>query len=106
MISNPDWTSPKEKPYMHLISFECLGKQVDVVKIFNSGEIDCDACFEIQKQILRVEIEDPEFLEFAIDNFSELIGLLFKKYLTSLCPLPAPDIGIPNFPFKSSCPIK
>ncbi len=34
-----------------------------------------DTCFKMQK-ILRDEINDPEFLEFAIDNFLELFGYI------------------------------
>jgi len=45
---------------------ECQGK-------FNKGEIDADTCFKIEKQILTDEIDDPEFLGFAIENFSEMM---------------------------------
>ena len=34
-------------------------------------EIDCDTCLKMQ-EILSDEIEDTEFLEFAIENFSEM----------------------------------
>ncbi len=30
-----------------------------------------DASFKMEKQILSDEIDDPEFLNFAIENFSE-----------------------------------
>ena len=38
-------------------------------------EIDCDTCL-IMQEILRDEIEDEEFLEFAIDNFCELLSYI------------------------------
>ena len=31
-------------------------------------EMDCDTCYKIQEK-LRDEIDDPEFLEFTIENF-------------------------------------
>ena len=36
-------------------------------------EMDCDNCPKMQK-ILSDEIDDPKFLEFAIENFSEMMG--------------------------------
>ncbi len=35
----------------------------------------CDNCFKMQK-ILRGEFDDPEFLEFAIENYSEMFGYI------------------------------
>jgi hypothetical protein len=32
----------------------------------------CPLMFKIEKQILTDEIEDPEFLNFAVENISEL----------------------------------
>ncbi len=32
------------------------------------GEIDADTLSKIEKQILEDEFDDPEFLEFAIEN--------------------------------------
>ncbi len=40
------------------------------------GEIDTDACLELDKQILTDEFDDPEFLAFAIENYSELFGYI------------------------------
>ncbi|ODS31263.1 MAG: hypothetical protein SCARUB_03607 [Candidatus Scalindua rubra] len=37
---------------------------------------NANASFKIEKQILTDEIDDPEFLEFAIDNFSELLSYI------------------------------
>ncbi len=39
------------------------------IERFNKGKIDADTSSKIEKQILEVEFDDPEFLEFAIDNF-------------------------------------
>ncbi len=38
-------------------------------------EIDADTCFKMQK-ILSDEIEDEEFLNFAIENYSEIFGYI------------------------------
>ncbi len=46
------------------------------LKKFNKGEIDADTYLEIGKQILVDEFDDPEFLEFAIENFSELFSYI------------------------------
>ncbi len=81
MITNPDWLKPKEKPYFHQISLDCIKKLVDCVEQFNKDKIDADSTFKIQKQILTDEIEDEEFLEFAIENFSEMMGYIAKGNL-------------------------
>ncbi len=76
MILNPEWLKPKEKPYFHQISMDCLEKLVDCIGRFNKGEIDADTSCQIEKQILTDEIDDPEFLNFAVENISELFGYL------------------------------
>jgi hypothetical protein len=43
---------------------------------FNKGEIDADTSCQIEKQILTDEIDDPELLEFAIENYSEMFGYI------------------------------
>ncbi len=45
---------------------------------FNKSEIDADTSSKIEKQILVDEFDDPEFLNFAIENYSEIFG-----YITS-----------------------
>ncbi len=37
---------------------------------------DADTSCQIEKQILTDEIQDPEFLNFAVENISELFGYL------------------------------
>ncbi len=69
MIVNPDWIKPKEKPYFHQISIDCIEKLVDCIERFNKGEIDADTSSKIERQILEDEFDDPEFLEFAMVNF-------------------------------------
>ncbi len=54
----------------------CLEKLVDCIGRFNKGEIDADTSCQIEKQILTDEIQDPEFLNFAVENISELFGYL------------------------------
>ena len=76
MITNPNWLKPKKKPYFHQISLDCIEKLVKCIERFNKGEIDADTSFKISKQILVDEFDDPEFLEFAIDNFCEMFGYI------------------------------
>ncbi len=38
-------------------------------------DLDCNTCLKMQ-EILSDEIDDPEFLEFAIENLSELISYI------------------------------
>ncbi len=83
MIANPDWLKPKEKPYFHQISMNCLEKLVKCIEKFNKGEIDADTSCQIEKQILTDEIQDTEFLNFAVENISELFGYLATGRVTS-----------------------
>ncbi len=64
MITNPEWLKPKEKPYFHQISLDCLKKLVECMESIDIEEMDCDTCLIMQKQILTNEIENPEFLSF------------------------------------------
>jgi len=32
MITNPDWLKPKEKPYFHQISLDCIEKLVECME--------------------------------------------------------------------------
>ncbi len=45
MIVNPEWLKPKEKPYFHQISMNCLEKLVNCQGKFNKGKIDADTSF-------------------------------------------------------------
>ncbi len=76
MIVNPEWLKSKEKPYFHQISMDCLEKLVECMESIDIEEIDADTSCQIEKQILEDEFDDPEFLEFAIENYSELFGYL------------------------------
>jgi hypothetical protein len=38
-------------------------------------EMDCDTCLKMQ-EILSDEIDDEEFLNFAIENYSEMFGYI------------------------------
>ena len=42
----------------------------------NKGEIDADTSCQIEKQILTDEFDDSEFLNFAIENFEELLSYI------------------------------
>ncbi len=75
MITNPDWLKPKEKPYFHQISLDCIEKLVECMEGIDIEEMDCDTCFKMQK-ILRDEFDDEEFLNFAIENYSEMFGYI------------------------------
>ncbi len=76
MITNHDWQKPKERPYFHQISLDCIDKLVKCIAKFNIDEIDVDTCFKISKLILVDEFDDPEFLEFAIEHYSEMFGYI------------------------------
>ncbi len=52
---------------------DCLEKLVDCIGRFNKGEIDADTSCQIEKQILVDEFDDPEFLEFAIENYIKMM---------------------------------
>jgi hypothetical protein len=75
MISNPNWQKPEFRPNMHQISFECMERLVDCMEGVDIEDMDCDTCLKMQ-EILSDEIDDEGFLEFAIENFSELFGYI------------------------------
>ncbi len=75
MITNPDWLKAKIKPYCHQISQDCIEKLVECMKGIDIEEMDCETCLTIQ-EILCDEIDDEEFLEFAIDNLNELLSYI------------------------------
>ncbi len=76
MILNPEWLKPKEKPYFHQISLDCLEKLVTCTGRFIKDEIDADTSCQIEKQILTDEIQDTELLNFAIENFDKLFSYI------------------------------
>ena len=80
MISNPNWLKPKEKPYFLQISLDCIEKLVECMESIDIEEMDCDTCFKMQ-EILCDEIDDAEILEFAIKNFSEMMGYIAQGNL-------------------------
>ncbi len=53
-----------------------IPKNISKLEKLNKGEIDADTSCQIEKQILTDEIDDPEFLNFAVENISELFGYL------------------------------
>ncbi len=55
---------------------DCLEKLVKCQVKFNKGKIGADTSCQIEKQILTDEIQDPEFLNFAVENISELFGYI------------------------------
>ncbi len=73
MINNPDWHKTKVKPYLHQLSLDCIAKLVVCMEKFKKDEINTDTSFEIATQILTDEIDNPVFLDFAIENLNELI---------------------------------
>ena len=76
MINNPEWKRSKTNPYIHQITLDCIKYLVCCLEHLKRDEIDGNTCFETQKQILIDEIGDHEFLEFAIENFGEMIGYI------------------------------
>ena len=78
MIDNPDWTQSEERAYFHQISPECISKLAEVVTTLSNGEIDVETAYRRYEQILSDEINDPEFLSFAIGNLNELSSYIAK----------------------------
>lgn len=82
MITNPEWLKSEERPYFHQISLACISKLVECMAKLDKGEIDADTSFNMEKQILTDEIDDPEFLTFAIANVSELFSYIVTGHTT------------------------
>jgi hypothetical protein len=80
MINNPEWQKPEIKPYLHQISLECIEEIAVFMEGINTDEMNCDTCLILQ-EILCEEIEDEEFLNFAIDNLDELLSYIAKGNL-------------------------
>ncbi len=54
---------------------DCLKKLVDCMEGIDIEDMDCVTCFKMQ-EMLSDEIQDTEFLNFAVENISELFGYL------------------------------
>ena len=80
MINNPDWLKTKIKPYFHQISLECIEEVAEYIESNDIEKMDCDTCL-IMQEILSDEIEDEEFLDFAIDNLEELFSYIINGNL-------------------------
>ncbi len=78
MIDNPGWTQPEERAYFHQISPDCISKLAEVVATLSKGEIDIETAFRMYEQLLSDEIEDHEFLSFALGNLNELSSYIAK----------------------------
>ncbi len=76
MITNPNWLKPKEKPYFHQISLDCISQLAECLKSLSKGKIDIDTSIKMEVEILSDEIDDPEFYNFAIENYSEMFGYI------------------------------
>jgi hypothetical protein len=59
---------------------------------FNKSEINADTTFKIQRQVLTDEIDDPELLEFAIENLDELFSYIINGIL---------KINIQSYPIEA-----
>ncbi len=80
MINNPDWQNPKIKPYHYQLSLGCIEEIAAYIEDNDIEEIDCDTCL-IMQEILSDEIEDEEFLDFAIENLEELSSYIINGNL-------------------------
>ncbi len=49
MITNSEWLKPKEKPYFHQISMDCIEKLVVCMEGIDIEDMDCDTCLKTQK---------------------------------------------------------
>ncbi len=79
MITNPEWLKPKETPYFHQISLDCIDKLVECIERFNKCEIDADTSYKISKQILVDEFDDPEFLTFVHNCLRDVDAVIVKE---------------------------
>ncbi len=95
MITNPDWLKPKEKANFRQISLDCIEKLVECMESIDIEEMDCDTCFKMQ-EILSDEIDDPEFLEFAIENLDELFSHIINGNLNIM--ICRDTTGLPDEP--------
>ena len=75
MISNPDWLKAKVKPYLHQLSIGCIQEIAQYIDDYPIEKMDCDTC-HVMQEILGDEIEDEEFLEFAMDNLEALLSYI------------------------------
>ena len=78
MITNSDWTQPEGRAYFHQISPDCISKLAEIVRALSNAEIDVETAFRRYEQILSNEINDQEFLAFAIGNINELSSYIAK----------------------------
>ena len=78
MIINSDWTQPEDRAYFHQISPDCISKLAEVLTTLSKGEIDVETAFRKYEKLLIEEINDQEFLSFAIGNLNELSSYIAK----------------------------
>ncbi len=78
MIINSDWTQPEGRAYFHQISPDCISKLAEVLTTVSKGEIDVETAFRKYEKLLIEEINDQEFLSFAIGNLNELSSYIAK----------------------------
>ncbi len=80
MITNPNWLKPKEKPYFHQISLDCIEKLVKCIERFNKGEIDADTSFKIEAfwKIAKNEFFYPNSFDSKEDIVLNLGNFLFE----------------------------
>ncbi len=69
MITSPSWHKPKEKPYFHQISLDCVEKLVDCIKRFNNDEIGAEAA---EKCGFKVEIVSGSYDNIKITTREDL----------------------------------
>ncbi len=78
MITQSDWIQPEENAYFHQISSDCISKLSEVVTALSKGKVDVETTFRMYEKILSNEINDPQFLSFALGNINELSSYIAK----------------------------
>ncbi len=81
MINNPEWLQPEERTYFHQLSPECISQLAEVYTKLSSGNMDIHTSLKMYEKILINEINDPQFLSFAIENLNELSSYIAKGKL-------------------------
>ncbi len=71
-LFNKGWTNLGCKDSQDFSAWLSYLHRIDWYK----GEIDADTSPKIEKQILVDEFDYPEFLEFAVENYSEMFGYI------------------------------
>lgn len=81
MITNPGWNKYEKRAYFHQLSKDCISKLKEVLTALSECKTDIETAFRLYEQILKDDISDSEFLNFALENLNELSSYLAEGNL-------------------------